>query len=220
MSNLNRLIGLAKRTGDRLVVHDSFTQESVVIMSVDEYEKLLPSSEREGGEDDDIQRQIDRDMALWRANRDLDDEWEDIRGVERMPWDVESEDEIPTRVGNDDDDDFDIPFGTHDSWDSVGDVIGSRYADIPFLDDDHSSPQDVDDNEEEDFGAIDWDGEDFGKKNPELEKEMAGFEIEDIPFDPPMPEKKEVPFVPQETVGDWEEESLPDDEPVFFEEPV
>lgn len=40
MSSLDRLIRLAQRTGDRLIVHDR-RGEDVVIMSVDEYEDLL-----------------------------------------------------------------------------------------------------------------------------------------------------------------------------------
>lgn len=41
MSSLYRLIELAKRTGDRLIVHDSLNAQDTVIMSVDQYEDLL-----------------------------------------------------------------------------------------------------------------------------------------------------------------------------------
>lgn len=41
MSSLYRLIDLAKRTGDRLIVHDPENGQDTVIMSVDQYEDLV-----------------------------------------------------------------------------------------------------------------------------------------------------------------------------------
>lgn len=40
MKDLSRLFRLSKKTGDRLIVHDTGTDESFVIMDIDEYEFL------------------------------------------------------------------------------------------------------------------------------------------------------------------------------------
>ncbi len=45
--SLYRLIDLAKRTGDRLIVHDPINSRDVVIMGIDSYERLLDISEGE-----------------------------------------------------------------------------------------------------------------------------------------------------------------------------
>jgi hypothetical protein len=45
--SLYRLIDLAKRTGDRLIVHDPVNSRDVVIMDIDSYERLLDISEGE-----------------------------------------------------------------------------------------------------------------------------------------------------------------------------
>jgi len=39
--SLERLLKLSQKTGDRLVIHDSQTDESMVIMNLDEYEHLI-----------------------------------------------------------------------------------------------------------------------------------------------------------------------------------
>ena len=55
MSSLDRLIDLAKRTGDRLIVHDPIEGCDVVILDVDEYERLvLNKKERQEDELDRV----------------------------------------------------------------------------------------------------------------------------------------------------------------------
>lgn len=43
--NLAKLINLAKKTGDRLIIHDSATDSSFVILNINEYEKLVDSKQ-------------------------------------------------------------------------------------------------------------------------------------------------------------------------------
>lgn len=45
MSSFDRLLRLAQKTGDRLIVHDSATNRSTVLLSLDEYERLWDQAE-------------------------------------------------------------------------------------------------------------------------------------------------------------------------------
>lgn len=45
--SLDHLIDLARRTGDRLIVHNPLESQDVVIMTVNEYEKLIKLDEEE-----------------------------------------------------------------------------------------------------------------------------------------------------------------------------
>lgn len=71
MSSLDRLIDLAKRTGDRLIVHDPIEGRDVVILDVDEYERLvLGKREEEMLEDELCEHELDRIF-----NDDYGDHW-------------------------------------------------------------------------------------------------------------------------------------------------
>lgn len=55
--SLHHLIELARRTGDRLIVHDPVGGRDIVIMSVDAYERLLdrePETQMDDNDGDDI----------------------------------------------------------------------------------------------------------------------------------------------------------------------
>lgn len=66
-NQLNRLLQLINRTGDRLVVLDRDTDATVVMMEVDEYEKLLNGGPRlEDMSESDILDKINREVAVWR----------------------------------------------------------------------------------------------------------------------------------------------------------
>lgn len=79
--SLDRLIKLAKKTGDRLIVHNPVDDTDVVIMDVDEYEMLIEDkqdvrdlSERQ------LLNQINRDISIWRASDKLEREMEEYGG--------------------------------------------------------------------------------------------------------------------------------------------
>ena len=66
-NQLNRLLQLINRTGDRLVVLDRETDATVVMMEVEEYEKLLNGGPRlEDMSEADILDKINREVAVWR----------------------------------------------------------------------------------------------------------------------------------------------------------
>ena len=66
-NQLNRLLKLINRTGDRLVVLDKDTDTSVVMMEIDEYEKILNGGPRlEDMSESDILDKINREVAVWR----------------------------------------------------------------------------------------------------------------------------------------------------------
>lgn len=86
MSSLDRLIKLAKRTGDRLIVHNETDESDIVIMDVDQYENLLnenqdgltnSSRDVRGLSERQLLNQINRDIAIWRANDKLESGYEE-----------------------------------------------------------------------------------------------------------------------------------------------
>lgn len=221
-SSLDRLINLANRTGDRLIVHDSISDSNVVLMDLDQYENLaLGNRDVRDMSSGQLLDQINRDIAVWRANKEMD---------ERFDRELELEDELEEEYG--------MPYDDYQpgSWYRAGDVLGDRYDHLRDWEDDDDEnngefgwyDDDEDEDDVESYGLGDW--EDDGEENFSLDKnfkvddEVAPWEkdwqeedneikVEDIPFD--------VPFGPVENIGeDREEESLPGEEPVFLEEPV
>ena len=256
-NSYDRLIDLAKRTGDRLIVHDPIEGRDVVIMGVDEYEKIIDNNEgfdynsdfdcddcddfdnpfdpREyrdvrGLSSDQMLDQINRDIAIWRAEKEDEEEWERDMALEN-----ELEDEVP----------FD-PFAEQDyhpaSWHSAGSVLGNRYTGldndefVPPTDNipaesgiDEDTFETEDEDEDFDFNMDDWNREvanDFNSGLAEEKKSDNEIKIEDIPFDIDFTKienpRKDIPFLNQDLEGeDWDEEPLDsDDDPVFYEEPV
>lgn len=68
---LRKAISLAKKTGDRLIVYDSSNQEDpFVVMSFDEYEKMVTTrSEVRGLTEDELLDKINRDIAIWKSEQ-------------------------------------------------------------------------------------------------------------------------------------------------------
>lgn len=243
----DRLIDLAQRTGDRLIIHDPIEGRDVVIMDVDEYERLIDGRGRRkddldfndfrdvrGLSSEQMLDKINRDIAIWRAEKEDEEEWE-----RDMVLDDEFEDEVP----------FD-PFAEQDyhpsdwhghpedwekksdPWHSAGSVLGDKYSDF----DNDEKPYEFDDDWEED--EEDEDGFDFDIRNwniennldlvggDELASDSDEIKIEDIPFDIDLTKienpRKDIPFLDQDLESeDWNEEPLDsEDDPVFYEEPV
>lgn len=96
-NQLNRLLKLINRTGDRLVVLDKDTETAIVMMEIDEYEKILNGGPRlEDMSESDILDRINREVAVWRekniANMDTPDQVEEV--VVPKPIEVEDLPEI------------------------------------------------------------------------------------------------------------------------------
>ena len=130
MSSLDRLIDLAHRTGDRLIVHDPIEGRDTVIMGVDEYEEMINKTNVDcrsygvrGLTGEQLLDQINRDIAVWRADKAMDEEWEN-----EMVLEDECEDLPP----------FD-PFSEVDyhpaDWHTAGAILENKFKDIPWNDD-------------------------------------------------------------------------------------
>ena len=127
-SQLDRLIRLANKTGDRLIVHDSCTGESVVLLGLEEYEDLvsdsIPQADVRDLSSNQLLDQINRDIAIWRSNKELEEgEWDedfDFSGESDDMW----EDDYPVPIEN----------NRFDNWSSAGSVLDDRY-DFPVEED-------------------------------------------------------------------------------------
>jgi hypothetical protein len=76
MSQLERAINLAAKTGDKIIVVDELNDHSSVVMNLDEYEKLLNGENKGNVEiknltEEELLDKINRDIVTWReANKD------------------------------------------------------------------------------------------------------------------------------------------------------
>lgn len=73
MHNFKRIFNLVRKTGDKLVVANEDGDQALVLMPLDDYERIIDGekgvqslSERE------LWDKVDRDIALWRANHKND----------------------------------------------------------------------------------------------------------------------------------------------------
>ncbi len=126
--SLEQLINLAHRTGDRLIVHDPVKGRDVVILDVDEYERLIiGKKDVRSLSSGQLLDQINRDIAAWRANKELDEKWEN-----EMLLEDEFDDEGP----------FD-PFAEYDShvpeWHSTGSVLEDLYRGQDWLENEENN---------------------------------------------------------------------------------
>lgn len=111
--SLEDLVRLAQKTNSKLIVHDPLEGNDVVVLSVDEFEKMVDSGIPEQSWRPDVREmsegelldQINRDIATWRSNQ-VQEEWED---------DVDEELEENEEGGN--------------GWNSIGEIIGNKYSD-------------------------------------------------------------------------------------------
>ncbi|MEK7064901.1 MAG: hypothetical protein AAB963_00475 [Patescibacteria group bacterium] len=218
--SMERLIGLAQKTGGKFIVHNPLEDHDVVILDVDEYEKLVIGENdyemfrpdvREMSEGE-LLDQINRDIAAWRANKDQEEKWE-----QEMMLDEDVPAHIPTWSGSDavgEEEPLSSPFAEHNyhpaDWHSVSDVINKKYAslksedELDFLDDDVGEEIKIEDIPN------------FGPSVNEVESEIEKVEKVEKKDD----ELISVPFRPMGVDIAWQEEPLASDEPVFYEEPV
>lgn len=74
-SQLNRVINLVKRTGEKTVIMDNESDAVMMLMDLGAYEKMLEhTSGRESGveklTEEELLEKINRDVAIWRASND------------------------------------------------------------------------------------------------------------------------------------------------------
>ncbi|MFH1286475.1 MAG: hypothetical protein ABII02_01850 [Candidatus Magasanikbacteria bacterium] len=207
MSSLDRLFDLARRTGDRLIVHNPEKGEDIVIMNVDEYESLVTDRrdvrELSGGQ---LLDQINRDIAIWRSHAEEEQQWERGRQLEEEVEDSR--------------DPFADVFIRNEPWHSAADVIQDRFVEAISNED----GDEVFDFDEE----LDWDDEDISELESFLESDDVVLSLaEDLPMrdvEENVDETITMEEIPFEAIDDSleeiEEKPLTDEEPVFLEEPV
>jgi len=67
-TQLNQVIRLVRRTGDRVVIMDNESEEVMVLLNMNSYEKLLSGTQMvEKLTEEELLEKINRDIAVWRA---------------------------------------------------------------------------------------------------------------------------------------------------------
>jgi hypothetical protein len=188
--SLYRLINLAKRAGDRLIVHDPANGNDVVIMDIDSYESLLDQAgypDENSFDDlndkytDNAQDINNQDFVTADTSQNLDEDYEsnfsDLSASEN-PVNISASDYPDSENNN-----F-VPEKKAGAsmrpiphWSSASDILNSKYNNFV------QKPKPSDD----------------------------AIKMEKVPYD--------IPFVPNEDEFEFDEEKL-DDEPVFLEEPI
>ncbi len=126
---LQKLIELSNKTGDRLIVFDPNNKHSAyVVMGVDDYEKLaVGMSEVRGLTEDELLDKINRDIAIWKSDKADDgvlantskyseekDDFTDEFDTEEDDW--YSIDEIAQKSNYIDEDNEEIRASKNSSW--------------------------------------------------------------------------------------------------------
>lgn len=96
-NQLDRIIRLVRRTGDRFVIMDKETDQTMVLMNLDEYENLLnDTSSLEDLEEEDMLNKLNHDISRWQVkkNRQPIPDWEENVRKEPLPI-VEVEEDLP-----------------------------------------------------------------------------------------------------------------------------
>jgi len=74
-NQLQRVINLARKTGDRIVVFDSENPENAyAVINLEEYERIVSKTEEAKSQtEDELLRQANRDIALWRNEKEKEE---------------------------------------------------------------------------------------------------------------------------------------------------
>lgn len=212
--SLDRLIKLAQKTGGTLIIQGTGGERDLVVLDVNEYEYLVDRDSgvfdfkhhdvRELSETELLDR-INRDIGIWRANRDMEDAYthhellEDE--LEEDPFDPFAEDMMH-----------------REEWHRAGEVLENKYRDFGA---DEIKVTDIPDFDFLEDGEEEHD--EMGGVDDDEEAEDEPWYYEAPPIDDlyrPLSESR-VPFVDHSDEPKFDEEKLgEDDENIFFEEPV
>ncbi len=192
--SIERLIDLARRTGDRLIVHDPAEDVDIVIMDLDSYEALIDSSQTDvfGVMSDEPAFDFD-DITADRPSEDIIFESSNVESEHRPdpvnPFETTFTPDEDAHISQEEDPVFEAPQ--------------SPSPDPSFLETVSSNP------------IPHWSvaGEVIKEKFDSMKSQEQSNDVtvEDLPFD--------VPFKKQENIGELDEQRL-DDDPVFLEEPI
>ncbi|MBI2436726.1 MAG: hypothetical protein HYV41_03225 [Candidatus Magasanikbacteria bacterium] len=244
-SRLDRLMQLAQKTGDTLIIHDREGRD-MVLLDVDRYESLVDEQYDSCGSFEDVDlydmsegqmlNKINRDIAVWRSHREEDERGHRARVLEQ---DLD-QNPLP--------DPFEEDFSHSSDWHKAGSILADKHAQLSReagRDDGYYEYEDesglhfgkksplkrytADRNETPDFGSYiphfddedDEDAEDDEDFLPNFYPFGVDTEAseksggEDNFYD--TREKREIPFVEH---GAVEMRKDDDEDPVFFEEPI
>jgi len=231
MSSFEKLIDLAKRTGDRLIVHDPYSGRDMVIMDVEQYTHLVTGRntvrDLTGRE---MVEKINRELAVWRSHHEQEEREELAMVLHEELQDVPA---------------FD-PFQDHATdtkeWHQVGDVMqaGFSHIEFPSLALEHESAEDLSNKEESEDDAPITLEESFGLADePPLalsEEELGGEETQELRYEFPVPEvvpggyameeqktqfmPRPVPRMAADQEASFQSPKPVIEAPVFFEEPI
>ncbi len=139
-SQLEKAINLSKKTGDRVIVVDKYNENDIfVVMSLDEYEKIISqglnrNSETRGLTEGELIDKINRDIANWKSDqRDLNNNLEFDDFYSEDSGDNESDIE----------DDNLYYYGEEDDGVGISDIMNEDY-DFSFKDSDKDSGKEED----------------------------------------------------------------------------
>ena len=102
--SLDRLINLAKRTGDRLIIHDPVNGRDLVILDIDAYERLIFGGEDSLGNEDNCKEEEDEEIGEtdWHsAGSVLSDRYGGVSLVDDMWKETEPTEEEMKSVADD-----------------------------------------------------------------------------------------------------------------------
>lgn len=196
MSSIYRLIALAQKTGDTLIVHNPTDDQDIVILDVDRYAELVEGDTWDDGDS-------------WEGP---DDMWPPGGMTEGEYWaDAQPDDEM-------------VDVDQHDVV-SAGDVLTDRFDPSYFsygdeeMDDEEGG---VDEIQHVPVGESE--PAPLPPEPPSEESAIAAADDRPVPVQEPSiePIRQAIPERQASEAGlQWEEEPLPDsDEPTFYEEPV
>lgn len=81
MKNLNKILELIRKTGDRFVFEDE-NGRIFIIMDIDDYEGIvLQNSQVNGLSERELLNKINKDIAVWRdlqTVKDMEDSWQNL----------------------------------------------------------------------------------------------------------------------------------------------
>ena len=117
-SHLDRILKLAQKTGDRVIIYDKYEGNHFVLMDIDEYEYFSEDSfdaksNVVGLSETQLIDKINRDIAIWRANRELEES-------------IESGNSLEDELEDDEFDPFAEDYVSNDEWHSVAKVLEDK----------------------------------------------------------------------------------------------
>ena len=228
MFSLDRLIDLAQKTGDRLIIHDPVSGNDTVLLDIDTYEHLVLGRKNihklsEG----QLLEQINRDIAVWRSNKEMDEFGERGHALEEELIDHPLSDP------------FEEDFVHSYDWHSAGSVIDRMPRELFSDEDEDEDLEEIErlsamkrnwgipslnaEDDEDDWeiitakaGSRPYGGTKLRNYNIVDTMEESGKKLDRSPWDAsPVPMQED-----EEEISFGKNEPLLSEDPVFYEEPV